>query len=296
MRSWFIPIFVAMLIVNSCGKKGGSSSDAAQLALIKITEYAQGAQLAPTVEDYIDAGLTGISQEECNVLNSMILGLSKEEIDTAKELQELLDAYNIVLETKPLPTLTPSSIPTATPQPSVEPTEEPTIHPTVTPTPQPTIEPSSEPTQTPVVNPTPQPTATPTPQLVVVPTVIPTLTPKPTATPQPSVEPTPTPSLTPTPNTAPIVDAGSDQSIELGQSASLSATASDSDGDALSYVWSENGSVLATTLSFEYTPSSEGNHTLSFSATDEHNATATDSVTVEVTEECDPFSQFVGAC
>jgi len=142
--------------------------------------------------------------------------------------------------------------------------------PTPLPTQEPTVEPSSEPTTE----------ATQTPVEVV-------------ATPTPT--PVATPTLTPELNSSPVVDAGSDKSIELGQSVTLSAIASDSDGDAMSYEWSQSGVVLATTLSFEYTPSSEGNHTLTFEAND-GNASASDSLNVEVSEECDPLSQFVGAC
>jgi len=276
MRSWFMLFLVATLILSSCGKKGGgSSSEEATLAITKITTYAQEGKEVPTVQDYINAGVTGINQEECNALNSIILGLSQEAIDSSEELQALLDDYYTVLETKPLPA--------STPQPSIMPTSTPSVEPTQEPTPKPSSEPTIQPTLNPIA---PMPTPTPQPSVAPNPTPTPTL--------QPSV--TPTLSPTPTPNNAPVVDAGADQSIELGQSVTLTATANDSDGDSMSYKWSESGSVLATTLSFEYTPSSDGNHTLAFMATDENNASANDSVTVEVTQECDPFSQFVGAC
>ena len=68
----------------------------------------------------------------------------------------------IVIETKPVVTLTPTPTPT----------------PVVTPTPEPTVEPTPQPAVIPTPTPTPQPTATPEP------TPIPTPKPKPTLVPQ----------------------------------------------------------------------------------------------------------------
>ncbi|MEA2029308.1 MAG: PKD domain-containing protein [Campylobacterota bacterium] len=291
VKYWLLSLTIVALMTG-CGGKSSTPS-LQEIAIMKIATYAQDGELAPILQDYIDAQTEGMSADKLDTINAFILDLTYEDVDTVEEIQAVIDQFKLKVEESipsptPQPTITPTLEPTA--QPTPQPTVTPTPQPTVEPTPQPTVEPSSEPTQTPVVDPTPQPTATPQP--VVVPTVTPT--------PQPTVEPTPTPEPTveptPTPNTTPVVDAGSDQSIELGQSVTLSATANDSDGDAMSYEWSQSGTLLATTLSFEYTPSSEGNYTLEFMATDEHNATATDSVTIEVIEECDPLSQFVGAC
>ncbi|MEA2029248.1 MAG: PKD domain-containing protein [Campylobacterota bacterium] len=283
--------FMIVLLLSNCSNKNGNTLQ--EIAIMKIASYAQDGELAPILQDYIDAQTEGMSADKLDTINAFILDLTYEDVDTVEEIQAVIDQFKLeIQESKPKPTVEPTGEPTPLPTQEPQPSSEPTAEPSAQPSNEPTTNPTVEPTQAPVVAPTVEPT--PTPQPVVVPTVTPTPTvePTPTATPQPTVEPT----VEPTPNTAPVVDAGSDQSVELGQSVSLSATASDSDGDTMSYEWSQSGTPLATTLSFEYTPSSEGNHTLSFRATDENNASASDSVTIEVTEECDPLSQFVGAC
>jgi len=271
-----------MFLFAGCNNK--TQQPQQELAIMKIANYAQDNETPPSLQEYIDAGVNGVTADNLNDINAFILDLKYEDVDTLEEIQAIINQLNLSLEEPTTveenkPSSTPQ--PTQGPQPSSEPVEEPTVQPTVEPTPEPTEQPSSEPTQTPV-----EVVATPTP------TTSPIVTPTVTPTPTPIATPTPTPE----PNNAPVVDAGSDKSVELGQSVTLSATATDSDGDTISYKWSENTNLLANTLSFEYTPNSEGNHTLTFMATDENNASSSDSVTVEVTEECDPLSQFVGAC
>ncbi|CAI6150083.1 MAG: hypothetical protein SPLUMA2_SPLUMAMAG2_01682 [uncultured Sulfurimonas sp.] len=82
-------------------------------------------------------------------------------------------------------------------------------------------------------------------------------------------------------NAFPIVDAGSDTSTPVNTAVTLSGSASDSDGTIESFEWSKDGSVLATTASFDYTPPTGGEHTLTFKATDDSGNSAQDTLIVK---------------
>ncbi len=86
-----------------------------------------------------------------------------------------------------------------------------------------------------------------------------------------------------TPIIAPTANAGGNQSVEVNQSITLSGSAStDSDGNIVQYEWSENGTVLHTTdhYEFNYTPSTEGDHSITLTVKDDDDATATDTIVV----------------
>lgn len=81
-------------------------------------------------------------------------------------------------------------------------------------------------------------------------------------------------------NQTPSVDAGVNQSAFVGQSVTLSATASDSDGTIKTYQWRQGATLLATTPSFSYTVTSEGDLSISVMVTDDGGATARDTLVV----------------
>ncbi len=85
------------------------------------------------------------------------------------------------------------------------------------------------------------------------------------------------------PNVAPTANAGADTSVQVNSPVTLTGSGTDTDGTIASYRWTENGSVLATTASFSYTPSTEGTHTLTLTVTDNDGASATDDVVVTAT-------------
>jgi hypothetical protein len=84
-------------------------------------------------------------------------------------------------------------------------------------------------------------------------------------------------------NAPPTVNAGSDKTTTVNVPIAITGTASDSDGSIASYEWRDaNGNVLATTASFDYTPTNGGNHILTFKATDNLGTSAEDTMTVTV--------------
>jgi PKD repeat protein len=92
------------------------------------------------------------------------------------------------------------------------------------------------------------------------------------------------------PNTAPVADAGADQSVVAGDTVSFDgSTSSDVDGDSLTYSWDfdADGVEDATGATPTYTYANAGTYTVGLTVSD-GTATATDSMTVTVGEANNP--------
>lgn len=95
-------------------------------------------------------------------------------------------------------------------------------------------------------------------------------------------------------NAAPVASAGPDQTVEVGDVVTLTASGStDSDGTIASYSWSQTGGT-AVTLSGtgsnrSFTPATAGVRTFQVQVTDNSGATSTDSVVITVV---DPASDY----
>ncbi len=86
-------------------------------------------------------------------------------------------------------------------------------------------------------------------------------------------------------NQAPTADAGEDKSVEVNKSVTLTGSGSDSDGQVVKYEWKEGDTVLGSSATLTYTPSSVGKHTLVLTVTDDDGATGSDTVVVTATEK-----------
>ena len=81
----------------------------------------------------------------------------------------------------------------------------------------------------------------------------------------------------------PVVDAGKDINVTTGSNPiQITCKANDSDGYIVGYEWRENNITLARTATFIYTPSKKGVHAFNCIATDDDNATASDTMEVTV--------------
>ena len=101
----------------------------------------------------------------------------------------------------------------------------------------------------------------------------------------------------PSRNKAPIVNAGADITVKVNQPITLTGTATDSDGIIVSYEWKKGSEVLATTLSFSYTPTEVGTDVLTLVVVDDDGDSGSDSVSITVEEEAStptPTSDFGG--
>ena len=110
--------------------------------------------------------------------------------------------------------------------------------------------------------------------------------------PQPPTNPTPDPTPDPDPspdNTPPIAQAGPDLTVvdddgNGSETAALDGSASsDSDGEIVSYIWLEDGTVLGEGAQLEFR-FEVGSRDVRLRVTDDKGATAEDSVTVTVTQ------------
>ncbi len=89
-------------------------------------------------------------------------------------------------------------------------------------------------------------------------------------------------------NALPIANAGEDKSVRVNTVLSISGSGTDSDGTISSYSWSEQGIVLASTASFDYSSAEVGTHTLLLSVTDNAGATAVDEMQIEIVANVAP--------
>lgn len=81
-------------------------------------------------------------------------------------------------------------------------------------------------------------------------------------------------------NQAPTADAGADKTVQVSQAINITGSGSDTDGSIKSYQWKKGNTVLASTASFSYTPTTAGTDTLTFTVTDNGGETGSDTMNV----------------
>jgi len=91
-------------------------------------------------------------------------------------------------------------------------------------------------------------------------------------------------------NQAPTANAGTDKSTWINQTVTITGSGSDTDGTVVSYQWKEGNTVLANVASFNYTPVTTGDHTLTLTVTDDDGATGSDTMTITATEVITPVN------
>lgn len=96
-----------IMIFTACG--GGSSSSTTSttvsntetpqtIAIDKIKAYAaDNNQPMPTIEDYLDAGVSGVTVDNIDDMNVVIAGLEAEDVDTVAEIQALANELGVIL-------------------------------------------------------------------------------------------------------------------------------------------------------------------------------------------------------
>lgn len=87
-----------------------------------------------------------------------------------------------------------------------------------------------------------------------------------------------------TSNQAPTADAGADKMVLVNQTVIITGSGTDSDGTITSYQWKKGVTVVATTASFNYTPTEIGIDTLILTVTDDDGATGSDMMNINVVE------------
>lgn len=99
-----------VVLFSACG--GGSSPDtdtkltAKEFAFQQIGSYADNAQVAPSLKDYIDVGVTGVTADNLADINEAVKNLTAEDVDTTEEIQALADALSMVFPDTTSPVFT----------------------------------------------------------------------------------------------------------------------------------------------------------------------------------------------
>ena len=91
---------LALVLLTACG--GGSNGNISHdTAIDKFVAYAEsnGTSERPTLQDYLDAGVKGVTEDNLEEINEVIENLTKDEVDTAEELQALADQLGVVVDT-----------------------------------------------------------------------------------------------------------------------------------------------------------------------------------------------------
>ena len=86
-------------------------------------------------------------------------------------------------------------------------------------------------------------------------------------------------------NQAPSVNAGADMTVIVNETVTITGSASDSDGTISSIEWKKGSEVLATTLSFSYTPTVVRTDVLKLTVMDDDGESSSDSVNITVEEQ-----------
>jgi len=263
-----------VLFLLGCGGGGGSSPDTTEtqtpktIAIDKIMLYADdNTQPVPTVDDYADAGVVGVTLDNIDDVNDAVADLTASDVDTTEEIQQIAHDLGILI----LPTAD------AGPDKSVEVDQAVTITGSGTDIDGMIVSYEWKKGNTVLAN---------SASFDYIPTVVGTDTltltvmddDGGTASDEMNVTVTAVP-----PNILPVADAGTDESVEVGQTITITGTGTDSDGMIVSYEWKKGNTVLANSASFDYIPTVVGTDTLTLTVMDDDGGTASDEMNVTVT-------------
>lgn len=272
-----------VLILSACGGGGGSSNAAdndtsdgfseKESAIEKIKAYSNGeSSSAPTINDYVAAGVTGVTTETLAELNTIVEGLSPEDVDSTSELTALTTQLGINI----VPVANAGGNQTIEINKSISITGSGTDA-------DGTIVSYSWGNNNVVLATTSS--FIYTPNTVGTDTLTLTVTDNEGATVSDTMSLVVTAVPTSMPNQNPVANAGNNKTVEVGSVIQIVGSASDSDGSISAYQWSIGETVLAITPTFIYTPSEVGTVRLTLTVIDNDGGTASDTVDVVVTEE-----------
>ncbi len=105
LRYMILSLFVVMF--TACGGGGGTeipteTATDQEIAIKTIKTYAKNGGIAPTLKDYENAGVTGVDADTLVELNSMVLELEEEDVDTLAEIQVLANALGLNINLVPI--------------------------------------------------------------------------------------------------------------------------------------------------------------------------------------------------
>jgi len=98
---FFLTILLSLSVIACAGGEnegGKGTSELKQEAIQKIKTFAETGYNPPTLQIYLNAGLTGVTVNNLDKINNYIKGLEPEDVDTISELEEITNnlAVNIL--------------------------------------------------------------------------------------------------------------------------------------------------------------------------------------------------------
>jgi surface protein len=90
-----LTLILSLALFTACNQN--DSPDAQTIAIAKITAYAKDGTAVPTLQDYLDAGVTGITEANLADINEIVSNLTPEEVDTQAEIQEILNNIGVAV-------------------------------------------------------------------------------------------------------------------------------------------------------------------------------------------------------
>ena len=93
-----ILLSTSLLLLTACGGGGGSTLDVKEIAINNIEAYADNnSRTAPTLEDYSNAGVQGVTADNIDDINALVDGLTAEDVDSTEEIKALVASSGINL-------------------------------------------------------------------------------------------------------------------------------------------------------------------------------------------------------
>ena len=270
-------IFTLFMLV-ACGGGGGSTPGstptAKEKAIEKIMAYSEDSgRSPPTLQDYIDAGVTGVTADNLEQLNTVVSSLTADKVDTTAELEALTTQLGVNIK----PNASAGGNKTVQVNHSV------TITGTGTDSDGTIASYKWEKDGTVIST---EASFEYTPTSVGTDTLTFTVIDNDGDSDSESIVVTVT-AAPPAENQAPTADAGVNKTVQANNPIRITGVANDNDGTT-SVEWKKGSISLSTEESFVYTPTSVGTDTLTFIVTDDDGATATDTMSVLVTAAPQP--------
>lgn len=277
-----------IMIFTACG--GGSSSSTTStavsntetpqtIAIDKIKTYAADNNLPmPTIQDYLDAGVTGVTVDNIDDINIVIADLEAEDVDTQEEIQAWADELGVILPENSVPVAnagvdqdvnTTSTVTLDGALSSDADSDTLTYEWSIISQPEGSspdivatdwqLQFSADVAGTYVV------------QLIVN---------------DGSIDSAPdTITIIVDGNTLPVANAGDDQTLYYTETLNLSGSLSTDDSEIVSYTWTEGETVLSSEMNLSTTGFSVGTHILTLTVLDDDGETSTDEVVVNIFDD-----------
>ena len=102
---WFL-VSAMIVTLTACGGSSSADPTAQEIAIEEIATYAENGGTAPTVEDYLTAGVEGVNAENIDQINEVVEGLAYDDVDTQEEIQAIIDDLGITLPDVTPPVIT----------------------------------------------------------------------------------------------------------------------------------------------------------------------------------------------